>query len=170
MCDSGEVSWHNQPFFCASFHAHNLGDVTVCWQVHLPSLTLSKLTVNPRIFCVTSLFWSRFQIMSQGDNHNLMWCLYWWLFYMPPSLCVESSHSAAGPTFPSTSSSTCCVFVSGPLSGFDPEMFCGTLTPPPSLPPILLQSRHPHQHVSGAVWVSIYATSNSTSSPDWNAF
>lgn len=45
-------------------------------------------------------------------------------------------------------------------SGFVPEIFCGTLTPLPSLPPILLQSRHPHQHVSGAVWVSINVTSN----------
>lgn len=34
----------------------------------------------------------------------------------------------------------------------------GTLTPPPSFPSILLQSCHPHQHVSGAVWVSINAT------------
>lgn len=50
-------------------------------------------------------------------------------------------------------------FVSDPLSGFDPEMICGSFTSLPSPLPILLQSRHPHQHVSGAVWVSIYATS-----------
>lgn len=44
------------------------------------------------------------------------------------------------------------------------------LVPLLPFPPSLLQSRHPHQHVSGAVWVSIYVTRNYTSSPDWNTF
>lgn len=54
-----------------------------------------------------------------------------------------------------------CICVSDPLCGVDPEMFCGTFTSLSLLPPpIFLQSRHPHQHVSGAVRVSIYATSD----------
>lgn len=63
--------------------------------------------------------------------------------------------------------------VSDPISWkTDPQLVpCGTFhSPAPPSPPILLQPCDTHQHVSGAVWVSIHATGPDSSSPDWNAF
>ena len=84
-----------------------------------------------------------------------MWCC------VPVTvLCVLHDFPVCWVTDPA---STCCVYLTL-------NCFCGTFPSLLSLPPILLQSRHPHQHVSGAVRVSIYDNRNCTPlRPDWNA-
>lgn len=147
MCVSGEVKWHNQPF---SVRTHTSWVYYVCWRVQLSILTLSKLS-NLHIFCVMSLFWRRCWTKSEGIIPTTCGA-YWWPFFVP-SLCVKSSHSAVGHTFPSTPSCTCCVLV---FEWIWPSVLRGTLTPlRPSLrfsySPVTLISMCPEQYE----WVSV---------------
>lgn len=154
MCDSSRHS--------SSFHTHSVGILrTLFPQAQLPSLAGSKLVIY-------SFSHSHSLALEKlpGDNLNHIWRMSWWLSFMSSPLNIRTD---------SSSHFFLRLFVSEPLSEFDPEMFCGIPLPlppslPPSLPAFFLQSRHPHQHVSGAVWVSIYATSNKSLSSDWNAF
>lgn len=127
-----------------------------CLSVTLPTWVHYGVLTGPLVCpdCEPTRFLCH-QSISKQDNHNHTWRIYYMSF-----LCVESA--AVGPKCSPLPPLPPAVF-------FWPwNVFCGTF--PPFLPSILLQSRHPHQHVSGAVWVSINATMQHLVSRTWNAF
>lgn len=99
-----------------------------CWLVHLYILPLSKLTANLHFLCQEFTLKLVLDNVTRDINDHMLciycWPLYFFLCWVQPLSCWTAS----------SSSFTCCVFVSDPLSAFDPEIFCGTFTPLP-LPP-----------------------------------
>lgn len=98
--------------------------------------------------------------MAVHGNH--FHCIVLWPFNVFHSV-INSAAELLDTNFLSTPSSACSVGLI-----FSVVWYLNA-PPPPSFPLILLQSCHPHQHVSGAVWVSIKATGHASPS-HWMPF
>ncbi len=112
--------------------------LTVDRQVLSPMSPPSKPTANLHIFCVTTLVWSRILITSLEESRPHVADMLVNVLRAFPLCWVQSLSCGTDFSFHFFLHLLC--FLS--LSGFDPEMFCGALTPP-HLPPSLRFSYSP---------------------------